>query len=102
MHQDNPEIGAAFGPPLVYDALGVARALGLTFEQQFTTRRRRLEKHGFPRPLPMTPLRWSREAVNAWIASHHRPTTPAAVDVERVTDKRNPVIVALENYGRVA
>lgn len=88
--------------PLVYDALGVARALGLTFEQQFTTRRRRLEKRGFPRPLPMTPLRWSRQAVDAWVAGDHLPPSAAERIALPEPAKRNPVIVALENYGRVA
>jgi hypothetical protein len=89
--------------PLVYDALGVARALGLTFEQQFTTRRRRLEKRGFPRPLPMTPLRWSRQAVEAWVASQHEPATAVEKAVAPVvTERRNPIVVALESFGRVA
>lgn len=87
--------------PLVYDALGVARALGLSFEQQFLNRRQRLYKRGFPRPLPMTPLRWSRHAVDAWIAGDHQPPTPAEIAAAPI-ERRNPVVVALENVGRAA
>jgi hypothetical protein len=87
--------------PLVYDALGVARALGLTSERQFTTRRCRLEKKGFPRPLPMTPLRWARQAVEDWVATQQK-GAPDTAPPETEVQKRNAVVVALENYGRVA
>jgi hypothetical protein len=89
---------------LTTDAKGVAMLLGLPFEQQFHTRRRRLEKNGFPRPLPMTPLRWSIFAVEQWIRANGAPTQcPSTLDAALLPE-RDPTIVRLENFraGRVA
>lgn len=86
---------------LVLDAAGVAAALGLPDEHNFNTRRRRLELHGFPRPLPMTPLRWSRHLVEAWIAAGGQPPSPPAAE-QPIGERRNPTVVALENYRGVA
>lgn len=77
---------------LVYDAAGVARALGLT-ERQFLTKRPRLQrKEGFPRPLPMTPLRWSRRLVDAWVRGED-----LRIDIDP-QPARNATVVALEGY----
>lgn len=83
---------------LTLDPAGVAAALGLPDAHHFLTRRRRLEAKGFPRPLPMTPLRWSRERVERWIADRAPPPSAAAEP-----PPRDPTVVRLENYrGRAA
>jgi hypothetical protein len=103
MQPDNPagQAPQTDPQPLTVDAHGVAVMLGLAFEQAFLTRRRRLEKHGFPRPLPMTPLRWSRAAVETWIRDSG--FRERVADWRKANDKldqagRNPTVVALENW----
>ena len=39
--------------------------------------RKRLEAHGFPKPLPGLCLTWSKAAVDNWIASNGEPEAPA-------------------------
>lgn len=85
---------------LTVDAKGVALLLGLEFEHQFLTRRARLEKRGFPRPLPMTPLRWPIVAIEDWVRDSGRARQPrqavAAVDAPQ----RNALVLAFENGAR--
>ena len=63
-------------PPLTGDARAIATMLGLSWIQ-FLNRRRRLEAKGFPRPLPIRPLRWSIVQIEDWLrgveSSSHAP-----------------------------
>jgi hypothetical protein len=83
---------------LTVDAKGVAMMLGLEFENQFLTRRRRLEKRGFPRPLPMTPLRWSIAAIEAWVRASGAANAYPVSLAELAGEKRHPAIVRLEAW----
>ncbi len=84
--------------PLTVDARGVAMLLGLEFEQAFNNRRPRLQKHGFPRPLPgIVPLRWSIHAVEAWVRDARAGGAPFPHAVPTTATRRHPYLVALEN-----
>jgi hypothetical protein len=86
---------------LVYDAEGVAGALGLSSAKDFHNRRRRLERfEAFPKPLPYTPLRWSCVEVDRWIAGDRAPRSEAPAAPE--PPRRNAAILRLENRGRAA
>jgi hypothetical protein len=89
--------------PLTVDAFGVAVMLGFQFEHQFLTRRRRLERAGFPRPLPITPLRWSRAAVEDWARFANKRDAAGVLRAALLEEaRRDPVVVSLENYRGVA
>lgn len=53
---------------LTYSASEVAAALGYASAATFRKARPQLEAAGFPRRIPNMGARWSRAAVDAWVA----------------------------------
>ncbi|MDP3554854.1 hypothetical protein [Methylocystis sp.] len=96
---NKPAYFSAPAAPLTVDAFGVAVMLGFQFEHQFLTRRRRLERAGFPRPLPITPLRWSRAAVEDWARFANKRDAAGVLRAALLEEaRRDPTVVSLENY----
>lgn len=92
--RDEPDTPA----PVTVDAFGVAVMLGLPTAQAFLTRRARLEKRGFPKPLPLRPLRWAPQAIEDWARDRER--IEAAANARRelagLREDAHPIIRALE------
>jgi hypothetical protein len=88
--------------PVTVDAFGVAIMLGLPTAQAFLTRRARLQRRGFPKPLPIRPLVWVRAAVEDWAREAHRlqKAAHARAAAAHARELRHPVIRALA--GRAA
>jgi len=64
-------------PRLTYTAAEVAAVLGIAREY-FCAKRAELEAAGFPRRLPTLAGRWSRHAVDQWIAGNGESEPPPA------------------------
>lgn len=84
----DPQAGGLSHPPapaLIYTLDEICRALGMSADT-FRRLRPQLEAKGFPKRLPALGARWSRVAVDAWIAdpvaprSAGRPTRAAQAE----------------------
>lgn len=70
-HEITPALSAPVAAPvaaLTYSLAEVTAALGYRTEATFRRARPKLEKAGFPRRIPGMLARWSRPAVDAWVA----------------------------------